>query len=78
MASDTSSKEIKLDANQYAVDYRCPNCGVLMTKAVQKGTVALGKGGHCPNCGVKDGTPSVGNFQVIKKNPSYDQVRSYN
>lgn len=64
--------------NQYAVQYRCPNCGIVMTKAIQKGIPALGRGGECPNCGVKDAAPQVGNFQIIKKNPELDIVRSYN
>jgi DNA-directed RNA polymerase subunit RPC12/RpoP len=76
--SASEETEIKVNPNQYIATYRCPNCGTLFKKAVQKGIASLGQGGYCPYCGMKDGSSGVGNFQVIKANPQLDSVRSYN
>jgi len=77
MVYDTAPQDFKLEKNQYKVQYRCPNCGILLLKGVQKGVVALGRGGTCPHCGVRDGNTGVGNFQILKKNPSLDRNQNY-
>jgi len=70
---------VEARSNQYSMQFRCPNCGEVFSKAVQKGVSALGKGGSCPNCGVNDGQPQVGNFTVIKQHPELDApIRPYN
>ena len=70
---------VKVESNQYKVLFRCNNCGAVYEKAVQKKMRALGSGGSCPNCNIKDGTPDGGQFQIIKANPDLDQPdRSYN
>lgn len=58
--------------NQYKIKFRCPNCGNVYSKALQKGVLAKGRGGDCPTCGVKDGAPGVGHFDVIKEHPELD------
>lgn len=65
---------IELAKNQYAIKYRCPNCGEVYTKGVQKGVLAKGRGGSCPNCGVQDGTSGVGHFEIIKLHPELDAL----
>ena len=70
--------EIAVSPQQYKMKFRCPNCGEVFDKAVQKGVIAQGKGGVCPSCGVKDGQANVGNFQIVKKNEQYDQPVNYN
>lgn len=70
---------IELNSHQYAVSFRCPNCGDIFEVAIQKGVIAQGRGGKCPTCGVSDGQAQVGHFKVIKKNPEYDDPsRPYN
>jgi len=70
--------EVEIQSHEYPMKFRCPNCGEVFDKGIQKGTTALGKGGKCPVCGVTDGQPNVGHFQVIKKNDKYDQSVNYN
>lgn len=70
---------IEVNSHQYAISFRCPNCGEVFEKALQKGVIADGQGGKCPSCGVNDGQPQVGRFKVIKKNLEYDEgMRPYN
>jgi len=38
----------------YFMRYRCCNCGKEFDRVLLKGTKALGQGGECPHCGVKD------------------------
>lgn len=65
--------------HQYKIQFRCPNCGDVFSKVIQKGTPAEGKGGHCPTCGVSDGQPNVGRFTVVKNHPELDEpIRPYN
>lgn len=66
-----------ISPNQYAISFRCPNCGMKFQKALQKGVIALGRGGECPNCGVKDGQSGVGNFEVIRKTSDPELLREY-
>jgi len=74
-----AEEEIQVNVNQFLATFRCPNCGRVFKKALQKGVVSAGRGGDCPNCGVKDGQVKVGNFTVIRMNEQYeDQLRSYN
>jgi DNA-directed RNA polymerase subunit RPC12/RpoP len=54
--------------NQYSIFFRCPNCGRIFEKHIQKGVPAAGRGGECPNCGVKDGQVGIGRFDVVKEN----------
>ena len=58
--------------HQYNISFRCPNCGVIFERLIQKGVEALGRGGVCTNCGVKDGAPKVGQFKVIRQNEEHD------
>jgi predicted RNA-binding Zn-ribbon protein involved in translation (DUF1610 family) len=67
---------VDLNKNQYAISFRCPNCGQVFEKALQKGVIAEGRGGNCPCCGVSDGQPNVGRFQVIRKNMELDPQAS--
>lgn len=60
----------------YTIKFRCPNCGDIFPREIRKGTPAKGAGGFCPTCGLKDGTPNVGNFEVIRKYPEYDSKHS--
>lgn len=62
--------------HQYEIKFRCPNCGTIFSKILKKGDAAQGRGGYCPKCGVRDGTPHVGSFGIIKENPEYDNVHS--
>jgi predicted RNA-binding Zn-ribbon protein involved in translation (DUF1610 family) len=67
------------NSHQYKISFRCPNCGEVFAKLLQKGIIADGKGGNCPTCGVSDGQAQVGRFTVIKNNPEYDEpIRPYN
>jgi len=67
-----------ISPNQYVISFYCPNCGTTFQKVLQKGSVALGRGGECPNCGVKDGQSGVGNFEVIKKERDPKPFRDFN
>lgn len=51
--------------NHYVISFKCANCGNVFEKAINKGLVARGNGGICPNCGIKDRHPGVGAFQVV-------------
>lgn len=64
--------ELPRNPNQYGIKFRCPNCGDIFEKYLQKGVPAQGRGGICPTCGSSDGQPSVGQFQVIRKNQEQD------
>lgn len=67
------------NTHQYKISFRCPNCGSVFEVLVQKGVIAQGRGGKCPNCGVTDGQAQVGHFKVLKNNPEYDDpTRPYN
>lgn len=60
----------------YTMKFRCTNCGRQFENEVRKGISASGMGGECPNCGIKDGAPGIGHFEVIKESP--DQKPNYN
>lgn len=64
--------ELVPNAQQYKIQFRCPNCGDVFTKLLQKGVEAQGRAGRCPNCGVSDGQPKIGHFLVIKNHPEMD------
>lgn len=67
------------NSHQYSIKFRCPNCGDVFSKLVQKGVMAKGRGGSCPNCGVTDGAANVGNFTVLKNHPELDgSIGPYN
>ena len=67
------TEELTPNSHQYKIQFRCPNCGDVYSKLIQKGVTAQGQGGTCPTCGVKDGQPQVGNFKVIKHHPELDE-----
>lgn len=63
------------NSTQYSIFFKCPNCGNIFEKLIQKGVPASGRAGECPKCGVKDGQVGVGRFEVMRENePSF----SYN
>jgi hypothetical protein len=67
------------NSHQYSIKFRCPNCGEIFERLIQKGVIAQGHGGACPCCGVIDGQAQVGHFIVIKDNSEYDEpIRPYN
>ena len=45
---------IPRDFTYYVMFYRCSNCHEQYIQDVPKGSGALGNGGRCPKCGVKD------------------------
>lgn len=73
----TTDQTITTTKNQYAISFRCPNCGHVFGKALQKGMKAEGMGGICPYCGIKDGQPGTGAFEVIRQTPSAQDCASY-
>jgi predicted RNA-binding Zn-ribbon protein involved in translation (DUF1610 family) len=66
----------EINSHQYEIDFRCPNCGTVFSRTIQKGVQASGMGGVCPYCGVKDGQPQIGRFEVIKKTPDQNSISS--
>lgn len=67
------TEEVKASKNQFLAKFRCPNCGTIFEKAIQKGVMSKGRGGSCPYCGVQDGQAQVGNFKVIPRTPEHEQ-----
>ena len=67
------TEELKPNSHQYKIQFRCPNCGDVYSRLIQKGVIAQGQGGACPTCGVRDGQPQVGSFKVIKNHSELDQ-----
>jgi len=59
-----------IDANHYLMNFECSNCGHRFQKQVRKGTPAHGQAGPCPNCGVRENMPGVGQHKVIRDNQS--------
>ena len=64
--------EEKLEPNHYEIEFLCANCGHRYKKQIRKGTPAVGQGGVCPRCGVRDNTAGVGGHRVIRANESSD------
>jgi len=64
--------ETKVDLNHYAIEFLCANCGHRYEVQIRKGVPAVGQGGPCPKCGVRDNTSGVGGHKVIRDNESSD------
>ena len=75
-----ATEELTPNSHQYKMQFRCPNCGDVFSKLLQKGVEALGRGGVCPTCGVKDGQPKIGQLNTIRKHSEMDELPgiSYN
>lgn len=56
------------NSSNYSIFFKCPNCGHIFEKVIQKGVPAAGRGGECPKCGVRDGQVGVGRFEVVREN----------
>lgn len=64
---------LEANSHQYIISFRCPNCGDIFEKLIQKGIIAEGRAGKCPVCGVQEGQAAVGRFRVVRANTEHEE-----